>query len=477
MPHRWKLLLALATISVATFASKLPVAAENPPEVVEERLESLGATIGNLLLVLCCFVALAIVCDDYLAPSLEALVDTFKIPHDVAAATFLAFGSSAPEISINCVATAHGKVSLSLGTVLGSGIIAFTAIPACCVLVSHGQVLRLEAIPLLRDTFFYAISLLAFIQFSADGKFSTGKNLFFLGLFGIYLVSLVLLGKLYHSNEPKGGERFQEERTKLFEEDREKDAIEEFKCEKTKFMSRYKSIDTISADKSRFEEEHELETEGQKELEATGDFVSQTCTLLSLPLKFLFKFTIPPFCVDVNGEEDLDKVIPFWPFTMTVSLVYVAVFSELVLNFTAAFAEDVGLPHNIAGLTILALGAQIPDLFASVAVAKKGEGPSSIANAIGSQIFNILVGVGVPFLVFNLQQHKPIVTATEHEGSALALTGVLMLMLTAVFLVLCFRHVGLSSKRPSLTSLDAIILGMLYVATLGILVSSQVIVA
>ena len=50
-------------------------------------------------------------------------------------------------------------------------------------------------------------------------------------------------------------------------------------------------------------------------------------------------------------------------------------------------------------LQVLALGAQVPDLFGSVAVAKQGEGPSAISNAVGAQVMGLTLGVAVPFLV------------------------------------------------------------------------------
>ena len=47
------------------------------------------------------FVALAIVCDDYLVPAIEVLCERWKIPEDAAGASFLAFGSAAPEILVS----------------------------------------------------------------------------------------------------------------------------------------------------------------------------------------------------------------------------------------------------------------------------------------------------------------------------------------------------------------------------------------
>ncbi len=43
------------------------------------------------------------------------------------------------------------------------------------------------------------------------------------------------------------------------------------------------------------------------------------------------------------------------------------------------------------------MGAEVPDTFASVSVARRGYGSMALANALGSQITNILLGLGLPY--------------------------------------------------------------------------------
>merc|ERR1719183_1708140 len=50
-------------------------------------------------------------------------------------------------------------------------------------------------------------------------------------------------------------------------------------------------------------------------------------------------------------------------------------------------------------LVFLAAGTSIPDAMGSIAVAKQGEGDMAVANALGSNIFDILVGLGVPWTI------------------------------------------------------------------------------
>ena len=59
----------------------------------------------NLAVLLLCFLALAIICDDYLVPPIELFCEKYNIPDEAAGASFLAFGSSAPEIVLATIAT------------------------------------------------------------------------------------------------------------------------------------------------------------------------------------------------------------------------------------------------------------------------------------------------------------------------------------------------------------------------------------
>merc|ERR1740115_645508 len=50
-------------------------------------------------------------------------------------------------------------------------------------------------------------------------------------------------------------------------------------------------------------------------------------------------------------------------------------------------------------LVFLAAGTSIPDAMGSIAVAKQGEGDMAVANSLGSNVFDILIGLGVPWTI------------------------------------------------------------------------------
>ncbi|OWK08908.1 hypothetical protein Celaphus_00015487, partial [Cervus elaphus hippelaphus] len=68
------------------------------------------------------FYALAIVCDDFFVPSLEKICEKLHLSEDVAGATFMAAGSSTPELfaSVIGVFITHGDVGV--GTIVGSAV-------------------------------------------------------------------------------------------------------------------------------------------------------------------------------------------------------------------------------------------------------------------------------------------------------------------------------------------------------------------
>eukprot|EP00329_Picozoa_sp_Boothbay-MS584-11_P002191 22078_1 len=104
---------------------------------------------ANICALLMCFLALAIICDDFLVPPIELFCERYNIPDEAAGASFLAFGSSAPEIVIATIATlfpdpnaGKGGEDTGLSTVLGSAILAFGLIPAVSALQSPPQVMQ-----------------------------------------------------------------------------------------------------------------------------------------------------------------------------------------------------------------------------------------------------------------------------------------------------------------------------------------------
>ncbi len=69
-----------------------------------------GGLIVHILLATYMFMGLAIVCDDYFVPALDRIADVLSLDPDVAGATFMAAGSSGPELATAVIGVFVAKV-------------------------------------------------------------------------------------------------------------------------------------------------------------------------------------------------------------------------------------------------------------------------------------------------------------------------------------------------------------------------------
>jgi cation:H+ antiporter len=67
----------------------------------------------------------------------------------------------------------------------------------------------------------------------------------------------------------------------------------------------------------------------------------------------------------------------------------------MVVSSAVILAKYIGVSELVIGLTVVAIGTSLPELFASISAAKQSQGDISIGNVIGSNIFNMLAIVGV----------------------------------------------------------------------------------
>lgn len=73
----------------------------------------------------------------------------------------------------------------------------------------------------------------------------------------------------------------------------------------------------------------------------------------------------------------------------------IALGGDLVVDSASSIAATFGLSQTFIGLTIVALGTSLPELVTSVVAAGKGENDLAVGNVVGSNIFNILLILGV----------------------------------------------------------------------------------
>lgn len=88
----------------------------------------------------------------------------------------------------------------------------------------------------------------------------------------------------------------------------------------------------------------------------------------------------------------------FWA-TFFLSLLHITWMSYFMVEFMTKIGCLWHISDTVMGLTFLAMGTSIPDALGSLAVAEKGEGDMAVSNAVGSNVFDICMGLGLPWFI------------------------------------------------------------------------------
>jgi len=367
------------------------------------------------------FVGIAIVADEHLAPSLETLCHRLSLSEDVAGASFLSLGSAAPEIIIAAVSTAKSLLagdktaeerekgafaqSLGIASILGSGMMAFTLIPGLCAMAVP-KPMALKRRPLARDAFFYALSL-GFLYYIIDkGRADVSDGTGMLVLYAIYL-SLTAAAPSMRE------------------------------CYRTKVLGKgAKSSPMEKGAAGGLDEELNAGGDDADDDDEEDEEPGPIKALLSLPFKPL-GMLMSATCPECEVGSDTEHL---YPMTMAVAFTWLALFSTALSAAITRWGVLLHVPGTAMGMFIVAVGAQIPDTVQAIAVARRGHGSMAVASAVGSQVMNILIGLGLPWTI-STSAGLPITIPNEAELKTMS-----YLM---VFCVVAYIGVLLAPSIPS----------------------------
>ncbi|KAE8738162.1 hypothetical protein FOCC_FOCC016360 [Frankliniella occidentalis] len=99
-----------------------PAIEQFPDPLIGPSARRHGGLIIHLFLAVYTFIGLAIVCDDYFVASLDRICEELKLSPDVAGATFMAAGSSAPELATVVIGVFFAKDDIGVSGVIGSAV-------------------------------------------------------------------------------------------------------------------------------------------------------------------------------------------------------------------------------------------------------------------------------------------------------------------------------------------------------------------
>ncbi|XP_026574167.1 sodium/potassium/calcium exchanger 2 [Pseudonaja textilis] len=466
---------------------------------LEERRR--GAVILHIIGMIYMFVALAIVCDEFFVPSLTVITEKLNISDDVAGATFMAAGGSAPELFTSLIGIFISHSNVGIGTIVGSAVFNILFVIGMCALFSK-QILHLTWWPLFRDVSFYILDLILLIIFFLDNFIRWWESLILLGAYIVYVtfmkfnvqveewvkskfssnkvdkVSPEPDGKIkpclqrggssaslhnslmrnsifqlmIHTLDPLAEELGSYGKLKYYDTMTEEGKFKERASILHKMAKKSPEIDgeqrngrAKNTEKIEVEvtppsdgpvqngsavgAEEEDEDDGQPLSLAWPDTPRKQLTyLVILPIVFPLWVTLP----DVRNPPSKK----FFPFTFFGSITWIAVFSYLMVWWAHQVGETIGISEEIMGLTILAAGTSIPDLITSVIVARKGLGDMAVSSSVGSNIFDITVGLPLPWFIYAIiNNFSPVEVSSNGLFCAIVL---LFIMLLFVILSIAF---------------------------------------
>lgn len=347
----------------------------------------------SLLIILAAFYVMSEIVEHHFLDSLNNIARWMKLPPDVAGATLLALGTSAPEIStalLSLFLADGANPATGVGTIVGSAIfqmlvvIGFAAVVRTCFL---------DWKPVMRDSIAYGISIGMLLWFIQDGKFTLIESLGFVGAYLVYLFMLFLWTR---------------------------------RANRKLRVARKNQVHVHSTPDPQEEIEAAQEVERQKPLSERNP-VQKASYYFTLPIRTVFSI-IPD-----------TKRNPQW--TVPVFLLSLAIIGYACYWMVLAaedFAREINIPTAIIALTILAGGSSVPEMISSAVVSKQGKGDMAISNAVGSNIFDILMSLGLPLLIYTaLNGDIDLAAQLQAEGQSInnITYSVLLLLGTLVLVV------------------------------------------
>lgn len=123
-----------------------------------------------------------------------------------------------------------------------------------------------------------------------------------------------------------------------------------------------------------------------------------------------------------------------YAMSFTMCIVWIGITSWAMVSLAAKMGCHLGVGAFSMGLVVLAAGTSIPDALSSIVVAKSGDGDMACANAVGSNVFNIFLGIGLPMVLSEFTWGQPFVV---NDGLPVTVSTVMLITITIVMVRCC----------------------------------------
>ncbi|GLV48650.1 zydeco [Carabus blaptoides fortunei] len=411
-----------------------PAIDDFPRDLFTEEERQDGFVVLHVIASLYLFVALAVVCDKFFVPAVERICHALEMSNDVAGATFMAAATSAPELFVNVIGTFITEGDIGVGTIVGSAVFNILAVAACCGIgagMCGVQVVPLDWWPLTRDCLAYGITVSILICIIHDERVEWYEALTLVLLYIVYIavmyydksIQRCARGGLKHARNSRRSHNSTcshsieaaevrlplqgEGRTASAELPADQQAVNN-ECPPTlpppliiqppqlqlngSVKIPVMEMETPALEDTKPEESQPEDNRHSlwKWPKGRGWFTQMTW-ILTWPIHLVFWFTIPD-CEKPRFKE-------WFPLTFIMCIIWIGSLSYVVAWMITIIGDTLKIPDSVMGITFLAAGTSVPEAVSSVIVAKQGHGSMGISNSIGSNTFDILLCLGLPWFI------------------------------------------------------------------------------
>jgi len=410
-----------------------PAVTQFPQPMIDKKSRKQGGVIIHIMVAIYMFIGLAIVCDGYFVPALTRTSDALGLSPDVAGATFMAAGSSAPELATSVIGVFVAKDDIGVSGVVGSAVFNITLVIAVCSL-SAKHAITLNWYSVCRDCFSYLVCIIVLVCTIFNQVVTWPEATLFLVLYVVYCVCMGFNSKFEawatkslpvpDSWRASGGNKEMglEPAEKEMETHMTADGTMEVKL-------------TTQGEEKEFKEE-EIKDPLQKPLALDDGKWAVFCWYVMLPLTVLTVFTVP----DCRKQ----KWSKWFVLSFFCSVFWICFYSYIMVWMITVIGFTFGIPDTVMGLTFIAAGVSVPDALSGIAVVREGHGDMAVSNAIGSNVFDILMCLGIPWFLQTAVIEPGSEVKVLHKG---ILYSTLTLFSTVVFLILASHSNGWKMDR------------------------------
>ncbi|XP_072753163.1 sodium/potassium/calcium exchanger 4 isoform X2 [Anoplolepis gracilipes] len=350
-----------------------PAIKEFPSDGFTRQQREAGFVIIHFVIAIYLFLLLAIVCDDYFVPSIKKICERLNVTEDVAGATVMAAATSSPELFINVIGTFVTEGDLGVGTIVGSAVFNILAVPACCALFTN-KVLHLEWWPMSRDILAYALTVLLLILTLEDGRIEWYEALVLIACYVLYITTMCFNRRIT-------------------------DFLNRIKFKRKKYKNICEESPLLLSNNVKETEicgfTSSSETDESLDIVNMTSWPNTTCEkiwwIITWPINLILLITIP--------DCRRSKLRSCYPFTFFMCVIWIATSSYIIGWVITVIGNTFRIPDSIMGLTFLAAGMSVPEAVSSVIVTNQGLGAMGISNSIGSNVFDILLCLGLPWFI------------------------------------------------------------------------------